>query len=202
MKKEVLDVLTTAISDVGYWRWWTTEEDAISLEFGGVLLYDETKVDKEAKSSTIALMFYDNSFLLCLDNYEDEEDSKWYNDLHEDLIEPFTLDPEGLRFQDSAFAKQLLSGYKHVNELVNHSVADAIDSAKCLVACRIDDVAFIAGGDKMYVVGNAGDLEEEDILKASEKWWEYWRDYWKKMDTPEAYEKDYACEVTIPFRNE
>ena len=45
------------------------------------------------------------------------------------------------------------------------------------------------------------DISEEDIKRLSKKWWDYWKDYYDKRDTEEAYEKDYACEVTIPLKN-
>lgn len=32
------------------------------------------------------------------------------------------------------------------------------------------------------------------------QWWEYWKDYWQKRGTKDAYKEDYACEVTIPYK--
>ena len=75
-----------------------------------------------------------------------------------------------------------------------------IRNAKCVVAATSENVGFIAGGDELKVVGNRGLYKEEDILLLSKKWWEYWKDYWKKRETNDAYEKDYACEVTIPIK--
>ncbi len=43
MKKETMDILSTAISDVGYWRWWDTTSDIAQIEFGGVELFDVSK---------------------------------------------------------------------------------------------------------------------------------------------------------------
>ena len=40
----------------------------------------------------------------------------------------------------------------------------------------------------------------EDIEKAYQDWWKYWEDYWRLRKTKDAYEKDFACEVTIPIR--
>jgi len=68
---EAKDVLSTAVSDVGYWQWWDEAEGDFMVEFGGVLLYDETKKGKQLRSSTIAISFWGNSFLVFLDNNED-----------------------------------------------------------------------------------------------------------------------------------
>ena len=46
--KEVKEILAQAVSDVGFWQWWDEVDGDYMVEFGGVLLYDETKKDKEA----------------------------------------------------------------------------------------------------------------------------------------------------------
>lgn len=62
-------------------------------------------------------------------------------------------------------------------------------------------MGFIAGGDELKLFGYRCLFKENDIKQLSEKWWEYWNDYWKKRGTESAYDKDYACEVTIPVRS-
>ena len=76
-----------------------------------------------------------------------------------------------------------------------------IKNAKCFVAATSGNVGFIAGGDELKLFGYRGLFKENDIKQLSEKWWEYWNDYWKKRGTESAYDKDYACEVTIPVRS-
>ena len=66
--KETKEILSTAVSDVGYWQWWDEAEGDFMVEFGGVLLYDETKRGKQPRSGTIAISFWGNSFLVFLDN--------------------------------------------------------------------------------------------------------------------------------------
>ncbi len=46
MEKEILEILASAISDVGSWQWWDTVKDVFQLEFDDVLLYDETQPEK------------------------------------------------------------------------------------------------------------------------------------------------------------
>lgn len=62
-------------------------------------------------------------------------------------------------------------------------------------------MGFIAGGDELKLFGYRCLFKENDIKQLSEKWWEYWNDYWKKRGTESTYDKDYACEVTIPVRS-
>ena len=74
----------------------------------------------------------------------------------------------------------------------------AFSSVKHILAARCGHYGFIVGGDDLVVVGNHGKYTEQDIENAAKQWWAYWRVYWRKRTTKDAYEKDWACEVTIP----
>ena len=60
----------------------------------------------------------------------------------------------------------------------------------------------MVGGDQLEVLTHSGKLSEDDINEGAKRWGIYWRDYWDKRGTKEAYEKDYACEVTIPIKDD
>ena len=47
------------------------------------------KKDREARTSDIALVYCGNAFIIFLDN--DEQDG-WFDELHKDVIAPYTLD--------------------------------------------------------------------------------------------------------------
>ncbi|MBR0130990.1 MAG: hypothetical protein IJM08_06780 [Firmicutes bacterium] len=191
-----LKILSDAISDVGLWQWWYTGDEMVQLEFGGVQLYDDSKPEKAPHSSTIAIRLYGNWFAIFLDDLDDDS---WYVKLHDDSIEPFPVQYGNLRFDDSAFASQLMKEYRHRNSLKPGFDESLLGSAKHLLAANCGDVAFIAGGDRLEVVSHAGVIADDDIETASRKWGEYWRDYWLKRGSKDAYEHDYACEVTIPI---
>lgn len=197
MNLEAKNTLQTAISDVGYWRWWNQIEDNCQIEFGGVLLLDDTKEGKEVRTSVVALIHYGNAFVIFLDN---EEPEGWFEALHRDEQEPYTLDPESLVFDDVEYAIRIFNSFSNRKSSTEQMDEEMIRNAKCVVAATCENVGFIAGGDELKVVGNRGLYKEEDILLLSKKWWEYWKDYWKKRETNDAYEKDYACEVTIPIK--
>ena len=200
MTDETKSILSTAISDVGYWQWWDQVENDFMVEFGGVLLYDDAKQDKQLRSSTVAIGFFENAFLIFLDN--NDESTTWFNDLHNDSIDPFTLDPDGFIFDDKDYAIDILSKYKRRHGPFSNrdEAIDVISKAKNILAATCGDFGFIASGDLIKAIGSKGDYTDEDISRLSKKWWEYWEDYWKKRETEDAYEKDYACEVTIPLK--
>ena len=199
MTKETKDILNKAITDVGYWQWWDEQEGDYMVEFGGVLLYDDTRRGKTPRSSMVALGFYNNAFLIFLDN---DTQPKWYELLHNDAVDPYTMDPGSLVFDDKEHARDLLQQYKK-----HHGAFDSMDealnsikNAKEILTGTCGDFGFIIGGDHLKLYGRKEEYTDEDIRLLSAKWWEYWKDYWQKRGTKDAYKEDYACEVTIPYK--
>ena len=192
MKKDTFDILSDAISDVGYWRWWIAEDDRIQLEFGGVQLLNNDTLDKDSTSAIIALRFSENVLLKFYDN---EEENEWYIKLQEDKIEPFPVDYDFFEFNNLDSINGIEEEYK--NQIVIKE-SNRISELKNILAFKAGNVAVIAGGDNFCVVDANGEMDEETIGERSRLWGIFWRDYWKKRDTDESYNKDYACEVTIP----
>ena len=197
MNKESLNILSDAISDVGSWQWWYTAKDMFQLEFCDVQLYDATKAEKESHSSTIALRFYGNSFAVFLDNLE-EDGRNWPQRFYKDEIQVIEIDTYDLVFDDIDYAKEVYENYR--NRIPMKSFEDPIvfSSARHILAAKCGDYGFVAGGDDLSVVSKIGEYTEEEIINAAKHWWAYWRNYWHLRKTKDAYEKDYACEVTIP----
>lgn len=194
-----LNMLSDAISDVGSWRWWYVDDDIVQLEFQDVQLYDYSTNEKETHSSIIALSFKDKSFALFLDNLDDQNKG-WYKQLQNDEIEPFSLDGYELNFNDAQFVNEIIETYK--NKITVKDITDeAIVTSKYIMAGKCGEVAFVVGGDRLEVLNHQGKINMEDIEKAYQDWWKYWKDYWRLRKTKEAYEKDFACEVTIPIRS-
>ena len=198
MKKETLDILSEAISDVGSWQWWYTAKDMFQLEFCDVMLYDETKAEKEPHTSVIALRFYGNAFAVFLDNLEEETGKKWYDRFYDDEILILQIEPYEFRFDDIEYAEKVFGGYRNKTTMKQFEGIGDFSCVKHILAAKCEEYGFIVGGDDLVVVGKSGKYTEEEIVNAAKKWWAYWRNYWRLRKTKEAYEKDWACEVTIP----
>ena len=199
MNTNTLKILAEAISDMGSWQWWDIEDDYFQLEFCDVLLYDETRPEKAPHTSAIALRFIGNSFAVFLDNLENEQGKKkWFEQFHDDEIQHLPIETYEFCFDDIEYAREVLRSYRNIIPMKNYTDPSSFKSAKHILAAKCNDVGFIVGGDLIQVVGHKGTYTEEEIDSAVKRWWDYWRDYWRLRGTKDAYEKDYACEVTIP----
>ena len=198
MNINTLNILADAVSDIGSWQWWDTVKDVFQLEFSDVLLFDETTPEKAPHTSVIALRFIGNSFAVFLDNIEDEREKTWYEQFHEDVIEYLPIESDEFIFDDIEYARKVLHSYRNIIPIKNYTNPDSFASAKHILAAKCEDVGFIVGGDLIQVVGRKGKYTEEEIELAVKCWWDYWRDYWRLRKTEDAYEEDWACEVTIP----
>jgi hypothetical protein len=193
MKRETLNIIANAISDVGYWRWWITKNDTCQIEFGGVRLLNNDTINRESKSAVIALQYSKNSFLIFFDKFEEIE---WHKKLQNDEIEPFTVDDDSFIFND----------YNSINEIEKEYQkkiiikADKMGHIKNSLLFKAGNVAVAIGGDDFKMVDGNGIITEEKIIERNKLWWLFWKDYWKKRETKKAYSKDYVCEVTIPIR--
>ena len=197
--RDTLNILSDAISDIGSWRWWTTDEDMIQLEFCDVQIYDDAKEEKEGHSSIVAVRFTGNYFAVFLDNLEKEEED-WFARLQRDELPPFVLNGYELDFDNVKEAKNVMKSYRRRYALRPRFDESLFSEAKHLIAGKCGDVGFVAGGEKMEIVGYHGIYTAEQIEEGNKRWWAYWEDYWRLRGTKDAYEKDYACEVTISVR--
>jgi hypothetical protein len=192
MNSIIFKTLEEAISDVGYWRWWITDDDLIQLEFGGVQLLNSNSLDEKSKSATIGLRFSGNSFLTFFDN---DEETDWHIKLQEDKIKPFTIHRDFFGFNNSELVKAIEREY--ANKIIIKEQSK-MNKAKNIFAFKAESVAVIIGGKDFGVFDHDGEIDEDTIQERNRLWWIYWKDYWSKRETKESYDQDYACEVTIP----
>ena len=199
MNKNTLNILADAISEVGAWWCWQIDEDAVQVEFCDVLLYDESKPEKDTHTTDVlAVCFYNNAFAVFLDNLDEEN---WYKHFRGDDSVLYPVDTYELGFDDIKEAELLLEDYRNKIPIQGFRGPETLATAKHILYARCDEVGLIVGGDEIGIVGKKGKYTEEEIEKAAGKWWEYWKDYWRLRKTKDAYSKDYACEITIPVRD-
>ena len=196
MNANALNILADAISDVGSWWCWDIEGDIVQVEFRDVLLYDESKPEQETHATDVlAVRFSGHAFAVFLDNLDEEG---WHERFRDDDSILYDIDAYDLAFDDVEKARSLLGDYKNKVPVKDFDGPQTLSAAKHLVCARCGEVGFIVGGDELEVVGQSGKYTEEEIASAAEKWWAYWRDYWRLRETKDAFKKDWACEVTIP----
>ena len=198
--RDALNILADAISDVGSWWCWYVGDDMLQLEFCDVQLYDETKAEKETHTTDVlAVRFYGHVFAVFLD---DLNDGNWHEQFRDDDSILYPVETYDMAFDDRIMAESLLNDYRNRVPIKDFKGTETLVTAKHILCARCDKVGFIVGGDEIEIAGKKGKYTEEEIEPLSEKWWEYWKDYWRLRGTRDALLKDYACEVTIPVDKE
>ena len=200
MDINTLNILSDAISEVGAWHWWDAKDDTVLMQFCDVLLYDEAKPEKDTHTTDVlAIRFRGRAFALFMDNMDDDN---WHKRLRDDGAVVYPVDTYALAFDDRDGAEALLKDYKNKIPVKDRIGGGTLPPADHLLFAGCGDVGFIVGGDEMAVIGEKELYTEEEIVISSGKWWDYWKAYWKKRGTKDAYPKDYACEITIPVRED
>jgi hypothetical protein len=116
--------------------------------------------------------------------------------LQDDLIDPFHVQYDEIEFNNLELVNSIKSEYKSCILLKK-----AENSAGNIVfAFKAHDVAVIISGKILKVLSHSGEIDDDKIELLSNKWWEYWKNYWKFRETKDQYKKDYVCEVTIPLK--
>ena len=196
-----LSTLEEAISDVGYWRWWAEAlPEIFQVEFGGVQLHFPPADSDHPPNSVVALRFFEPTVVAFLtEEGAKHVDEDWRLALHEDRVEPFSVDHELFTLTSEDKLREIVSGcrieYAYGSELVTSATDNSV-----FLGFRAQRVGFVVRAKRMTVVAQPGELDPDQIVTAAGDWWEYWREYWRRRETDAPLPKDYACEVTIPIK--
>jgi hypothetical protein len=201
MKKEILGLLENAISDVGYWRWWTEDKDIFQIELGGVQLYNPPSEKGNPPSGIIALRFIDVSYVGIMERKDNHLviPKDWFNKLHNDKIEPPSISHDEFTLSNKTQLEEITSSattIKHKRGQLD-DINNSVD--KAFIAFWAGCIGIIIVGNQMKVLSSSGVIDENQIEQKSKQWWDYWQKYWDHRDTNNPLPKDYACEVTIPL---
>ena len=200
-----LEILSDAICDVGYWSWWTTNlPTVIQIEFGGTQLYFPPDDNSQAPNTQIAIQFRNPKSISFLTRQELKSDDKnWFEDLHNDKMEPPTCSHGEFTFTDQSLMTEIISGAKNIKTIHGYSPSDALFlTERFKLVFWAGDYGFAVASDEIKLLTKFGDVELDQIPSVHSEWWTYWRKYWDLINTKNALPKDYACEVTIPLKNE
>lgn len=198
---EYLPTLEEAISDVGYWRWWAEAlPDIFQVEFGGVQLHFPPTSPDHPPNSVVALRFFEPSVVAFLTEQGAQHVAEdWRLALHQDKIEPFSVNHELFTLTSEDTLREVVSGC-HIEYVHGKDIGRANEATPVLLGLRAQEVGLVVRAKRMAVVAQPGELEPAQIVTAAGDWWEYWREYWRLRDTDAPMPKDYACEVTIPIK--
>jgi hypothetical protein len=192
-----IEILESAISDVGYWRWWSADlPERFQIEFGGTQLWAPPAAADRPPSGVIAIRLIRPKRITLWTREGAPAD--WFEALHRDELEPFGVAHDHFTLSSHAnateWAREAATTHEH------YAAKDVIDeSGLAVVAFWAGPVGFHALCERIEIVNMEGTLTPEAIESANAKWWAYWREYWARKDGPDAMPHDYACEVTIPL---
>lgn len=200
---DLLVQLADAISDVGYWSWWTHElPELFQLEFGGTQLYFPPASADLPPRTQIALQFQQPASVSFLSRGEGTADFAWAQALHDDQLEPPTCSYGEFGFGNGESLTAMLQQATHRQTMVGYEpTAEAFLQEPYQLVFWCGNFGFAIAAQGLRLVTHSGAVVLDQVPEVNREWWAYWRRYWDNKDTPEALPKDFACEVTIPLKS-
>jgi hypothetical protein len=192
-----LDTLEAAITDTGVWSWWTANlPDSFQLEFNQTQLWCPPSTSTEPPSSQIALRLIRPRSVVFLAN--DDQSDHWFDAMQRDELRPFPTDRDTFTLADHDQARTFLAASAKTHHLVGPPASGVASDGCAVVAFLAGPVGFYGVADAMEIYNLKGRLLPADVEAANSKWWENWREYWRRKDGPESMPYDWTCEITIP----
>jgi hypothetical protein len=192
---EAFEILKEAITDCGYWRWWTaTLPDSFQIEFGGVQLHEPPLRASRSPSSIFALRFVRPVQVEFLDFAKDVEND-WFSKLRADKLQPPRLGRDDFFLGESVQAAQLR--HQAVRAHVHFSSLGS-DSRVHLAFRAGRGFGLFVAAESVRLLSHNGELTLSSVARLHDDWWKYWRRYWDVKDTPDHMPRDATCEACIP----
>jgi hypothetical protein len=192
-----LDTLKAAITDTGDWSWWTSNlPDSFQLEFGRVQLWCPPTAPTKPPSSQVALRLIRPRSVVFLAN--GDQPDNWFEALQRDELRPFPPDRDSFTLTDHAEARRFVDGAAKTHRLPIEAASAGASDNCAVVAFLAGPVGFYGVADALEIYNLNGRLLPTDVEAANAKWWENWREYWRRKDGPEPMPYDWTCEITIP----
>lgn len=195
-----LSILSTAISDVGLWTWYSAElPEFLQLEFNWTQLY-QAPIDPESPpNSHIALQFQGLKAVVILEDTDPERPENWLEKMTNDQLEPDHLNDDQFSFQPEEIIKMMHSAGK-TQTVYGTFDPDKIDESKDLIlGFRAGSRGMVVQASHMGLACQTGAINFESLGELHEQWWAYWDRYWSvRDDKTKALPFDPVCEVVIP----
>jgi len=129
---------------------------------------------------------------------DDDQPNDWFEAMNRDELRPFHTDRESFTLTDHSQARSILDGAAKTHHLPLSNNNAGVSEDCAVVAFRAGPVGFYGTADALEIYNLKGRLLPTDIETANAKWWENWREYWRRKDGPEPMPYDWTCEITIP----
>jgi hypothetical protein len=114
-----------------------------------------------------------------------------------------TCSYEEFTFTDTSLMTAIINEAKTIKTIHGYSPTDNLfQTEKYKLVFWAGDYGFAVASDEIKLLTKDGQIELGQIPSVHAQWWTYWRKYWDLINTKDALPKDYACEVTIPLKNE
>jgi hypothetical protein len=193
--REAFDILEEAITDCGYWRWWTAKlPDSFQVEFGGVQLYQSPSEESRSPSAIYALRFIQPTKVEFLEFTTDVE-KDWFFLLQADKLKPPSLGHDQFFLGDAARVGQLRQQAVRAHL---HFASPDTDSQVYLAFRAGRSFGLLVAAESVRLLSQSGEVALSSVVRLHGDWWDYWRRYWKLKDMPDEMPRDDTCEVCIP----
>lgn len=199
VEKTPIQKLEYAISDVGLWTWWTTNDKSVQLEFDRTMLNIDDQENREIPSHRIALRFVNPKSVTLLYKKESKLPKDWIELFEKDKLKPFTVDYENFSFDNLEISK-ILKSADHTETIIGKKYSET--TGLSTLGFWAGEIGIVIIADTMKIVSHAGEIELNKISELHQKWWDYWSKYWEVKETKSPMAYDPLCEITIPSTNE
>lgn len=192
-QEEDLQRLSRAITQLGFWSWWTDEDAPTSLqfEFGGVQLYLPPLEDEETPSDQIALRLLHPSMVTFY--HRSVKADAWIDALKDDQLDPLIIHEQQFVLSTNLRFPETLDSYLAVRE---QFIGPEIPHVQLVFMAGDIAVRVLAQNVRAYA--HQGEVPLNRIAELNDKWWAYWREYWKAKDSDQPFPEDDTCERLSP----
>lgn len=164
------------------------------------MLWNPPLQEGSPPNGQIALRFSNPSFVGFLTRQARAKLPKnWPENLQNDQMEPFNLSPDEFTLSDPKRLSEMVTEASRVKTLVGTTATLASLPAEAgMLGFWAGSAGLVIAAEDMKIYGYSGPLSVEEAEASNRKWWDYWKEYWRRKDANDPMPKDYACEVTIP----
>ena len=198
-EKSPTEILEYVISDVGLWTWCTDDLPSIyQIEFNRVMLYLVNMDKNQPPSHQIALRFINPVSISYLYKKNSSLPQDWLQRFKNDKLSPFNVDHDYLSFDKDEVMEIVKMSNKIENIYgIDFNSSEFMDS-KVIFSFWAGEIGCLVAADDMKVISKDGEIKLDSIPELHDKWWIYWKSYWKVHETNKALPYDDLCEITIP----